>query len=147
VSGIGTGRTIGIVASDFNAVITDGLLEGAVTALEERGVDEVIVVHVPGALELPLAAKELLGRVDGVVAVGAVILGETDHYHHVATQAMQGLSTVALQSGKPVANAVLTVRRFEQARERAVPGPGGKGYEAAAALLATLETLAQVKAL
>ncbi len=132
---------IGIAISSFNAVITDGLLTGAMEALEESSVPDITVVRVPGALELPLAARKLIGAgMDAVVAIGAVIEGETDHYLHVATQAMEGLQRVALDTGVPVANAVLTVREYSHARDRSLPGKGNKGYEAGRAAIATVNT-------
>jgi 6,7-dimethyl-8-ribityllumazine synthase len=139
------GKKIGVVVSRFNGVITDALLKGALEALEEAGTDEVTVVRVPGALELAIAAKRLVetGH-DAVVALGAVIRGETDHYEHVATQSMAGLSRVALTTGVPIGNAVLTVRDYEHARERSFPGRGNKGYEAATAVLESLDVLAQI---
>lgn len=142
------GARVAIVVSEFNGVITEALLHGALAALEERDAAEVIVVRVPGALELPAAAQRIArAGVDAIVAVGAVILGETDHYQHVATQAMSGLAAVALQEEVPIGNAVLTVRAFEQARDRAMPGPSNKGYEAAAAVLTTCGVLAAVDGL
>ncbi len=140
----GNGLHVGVVVADFNASVTDALLSGALEALERHGTDRVTVVHVPGAWELPLAAQRLAEGVDAVVAVGAVILGETDHYHHVATQAMEGLTRVGLSAGKPVTNAVLTVREFRHAQERSEPGPGNKGYEAAEAALAMVSVLEQL---
>lgn len=137
----GTGLRIGIVVSDFNAVITDALLEGALQALGETGVAEATVVRVPGALELPLAAQRLAADCHAVVAIGAVIAGETDHYHHVATQTAAGLSRAALTTGVPITNGVLTVREFSQARERSLPGPANKGFEAARAAIVTANAL------
>ncbi len=131
--------------STFNSVITDRLLRGALDALEEAGVPEVTVLRLPGALELPLAAQRLArSGVDAVVAIGAVIEGETDHYHHVATQSAAGLRQVALATGVPVANAVLTVREFSHARDRSLPGRSNKGFEAAAAAVTAANALRSV---
>ena len=133
---------IGVAVASFNAVITEGRLAGALSALEEAGVTAITMVRVPGALELPLAAQRLAAAgMDAVVAIGAVIEGETDHYTHVANQAMAGLQRVALDGGIPVANAVLTVREYVHARDRSLPGHANKGYEAARAALETLEAL------
>ncbi len=136
------GLRVGVVMATFNSVITDGLLAGALSALEEANVAEATVVRVPGALEIPLVAQ-LLARsgFDAVVAIGAVIEGETDHYTHVATEAARGIGQVALETGVPVANSVLTTRRFEHARDRSLPGPANKGYEAARAAVAAANTL------
>ena len=124
---------VGIVVSTFNETITDGLLRGAIEELQRRDVAEPTVVSVEGALELPVVAKALAARHDAVVAIGAVIEGETDHYEHVATQASRGLMDVSLDTGVPVGNAVLTVREVQQAVDRSQPGPGNKGGEAARA--------------
>jgi len=138
----GPGLRIGVAMATFNSVITDGLLAGALSALEEAGIEETTVVRVPGALEVPLAARRLAqAGQDGVVAIGAVIEGETDHYTHVAAEAARGISSVALETGIPVANAVLTVREFEHARDRSIPGPANKGYEAAQAVVITVNAL------
>jgi 6,7-dimethyl-8-ribityllumazine synthase len=136
---------VGVVVSDFNGVITEGLLQGALEALEAAGTREVTIVRVPGALELPVAARRLIvtGH-EAVIALGAVIRGETDHYEHVATQSISGLEQLAVSSGVPIGNAVLTVEKFEQARDRSLPGPGNKGHEAAMAALTMIDTLRRV---
>ena len=141
----GSGLHIGVAISSFNAVITEALLQGALEALDDASVDKVTVLRVAGALELPVAASRLAAQgCDAVVAIGAVIEGETDHYIHVATQAAAGLKDVSLQSGIPVTNAVLTVREFEHASARSVPGPGNKGYEAAEAAVRTAQAFGQL---
>ena len=141
----GRALQIGIALSSFNAVITDGLFAGAIAALEESSVSDITVLRLPGALELPLAVQKLIGAgMDAVIAIGAVIEGETDHYTHVATQTMAGLQRVALDTGVPVANAVLTVREFDHARDRSLPGRANKGYEAARAAIATVNTLREL---
>ena len=141
----GTGLIVGVAAASFNEVITTGLLNGALEALEQTGVEEVRVVWVPGALELPLAARRLLeSGCDAVVAVGAVIEGETDHYQHVSTQASAGIRQVTLATGSPVTNAVLTVREFDHARSRSLPGAANKGYEAAQAAVITVNALRDI---
>jgi 6,7-dimethyl-8-ribityllumazine synthase len=139
------GKKVGVVVSQFNRTITDALLTGALEALEETGTDEVTVIRVPGALELPVAARRLIetGH-QAVIALGAVIRGETDHYEHVATQSMAGLSHLSLITGVPIGNAVLTVQEYEHARDRSLPGRGNKGYEAAMAVLESLDALDQV---
>jgi 6,7-dimethyl-8-ribityllumazine synthase len=140
------GKKIGVVVAQFNEAITDALLAGALEALEEAGTAEVTVLKVPGALELPIAAKHLIetGH-EAVVALGAVIRGETDHYEHVATQAMAGLSQLALTTGAPIGNAVLTVHEYEHAHDRSLPGRGNKGYEAAIAVLELLDAFGQIQ--
>lgn len=137
-----TGMHVGVALSTFNAVVTDGLLEGALAALDAMGAERVTLVRVPGALELPLVARQLAEvGCEAIVALGAVIEGETDHYQHVAAQSAAGLREAALASGVPVGNAVLTVRKLEHARERSVPGPGNKGAEAARAAVTAAQAL------
>ncbi|MGZ5383182.1 MAG: 6,7-dimethyl-8-ribityllumazine synthase [Acidimicrobiia bacterium] len=141
----GSSLRIGIAVSSFNALITDGLLAGALAALEESSVVHVTVVRLPGALELPLAVQRLIGAgMDAVVAIGAIIEGETDHYTHVATQTMAGLQRVALDTGVPVANAVLTARKFSHARDRSLPGRANKGFEAGLAAITTVAALREI---
>ena len=141
-AGKGERRHIGVVVSTFNRVVTDGLLAGALEALKGAGTETVTIVRVPGALEIPLAARRLIDAGhDGVVAIGAVIKGETDHYVHVATQSISGIASVSVSTGAPIGNAILTVTEYEHARERALPGPANKGFEAAKAVLVTLDAL------
>lgn len=125
--------SVAIVVSTFNEAITTQLRNGALAALSEQGLSDPTVVEVEGALELPVVALAAAASHDLVVAIGAVIEGETDHYEHVATQCSRGLMDVALQTGIPVGNAVLTVRDVRHAVERSRPGPGNKGAEAARA--------------
>ena len=132
---------IGVVRSRFNASITDGLLEGALGWLEGAGVASVTVVDVPGAFELPVAARALCADHDAVVAIGAVIEGETDHYQHVARTACDGLMRVMLDTGVPVGMGLLTVRSAEQAVARAASGAENKGAEAASAAATTAALL------
>jgi len=135
------GLRVAIVRSLFNRSVTDGLLAGAREALAEMGAGSrgVAVYDLPGAFELPLAAQAAArsGRFDAVVALGAVIEGETDHYEHVAREAASGLAAVARETGVPVAFGVLTVRQVEHALRRAARGPANKGAEAARAAVMT----------
>jgi 6,7-dimethyl-8-ribityllumazine synthase len=144
------GLRVAIVRSLFNRKVTDGLLAGAREALAEMGAadDRVAVYDLPGAFELPLAAQAAArtGRFDAVVALGAVIEGETDHYEHVAREAASGLAAVARETGVPVAFGVLTVRQEEQAVRRAAPGPANKGAEAARAAVMTALALRAIRA-
>lgn len=132
---------IAIVATRWNVEIVDALVAGARAALKAWGVagKHVEFFRAPGAYEIPLAAKLLLdGRFDGVVALGAVIRGDTPHFDYVAGECARGLIDVQLQSGKPIGFGVLTVNTVEQAVTRAGSGPSNKGYEAAAAMLEML---------
>jgi 6,7-dimethyl-8-ribityllumazine synthase len=139
------GLRVAILRSMFNGAISDGLLEGARHALSEMAADprRVTVFDVPGAFELPLAARAaaLSGRFDAVIALGAVIRGETDHYEHIAREAAAGLAAVARETGVPVAFGVLTVREAAHAESRAQPGPQNKGAEAARAAVLLVQTL------
>ena len=131
------GLNIAIVRSRYNDGITSGLAAGAVGYLDQAGA-RYQVYETPGAFELPLASRKALDAgYDGVVALGAVVDGETDHYEHVAHRASEGLMRVMLDTGKPVAFGVLTVREEKHALVRSQPGPGNKGAEAAAAVVET----------
>jgi 6,7-dimethyl-8-ribityllumazine synthase len=128
--------TIGVAVATFNQAITDRLLDGAIKALEASGVGRVLILRVAGAWELPVAAAQLAQRSDAVVAIGAVIKGETDHYEVIVGESASGLTRVALDAVKPVTNAVLAAHTLEQALDRSEPGPGNKGAEAAVAAVA-----------
>ena len=131
----GRGRRVGIVVSRFNGEIGEGLLAGALRALAEAGVadDDVLVVSVPGALETPLALQRLAqgGDHDALVALGAVIRGETYHFEIVCNESAAGVSSVMLEFGIPVGNGILTCENDAQALARM----DAKGYEAAMAAL------------
>ncbi|HXB53752.1 MAG TPA: 6,7-dimethyl-8-ribityllumazine synthase [Vicinamibacteria bacterium] len=139
------GLRVAVVRSTFNAAIGEGLLQGAQAALLEMGAaaEAVTVVNVPGAFELPLAARAAAasGRFDAVVALGAVIRGVTDHYAHIAREAAAGLAAVARETGVPVGFGVLTVADEAQARARSGSGAGNKGAEAARAAVAMVHVL------
>lgn len=130
-------QRMGVAVSSFNEAITRPMRDAAVAVFEGAGVGEVVVVEVSGALELPLASSSLIKHhgCAGVVAIGAVIKGETDHYEYVAATATHGIARVALDTGAPVGNAILTVHEYDHAIERSRPGPGNKGTEAATATL------------
>ena len=143
----GRGLRILVLRSSFNAAVVDGLLAGARAALDRMGVADVAVESVPGAFELPLAARVAAesGRFDAVVALGAVIRGETDHYEHIAREAAAGLAAVARETGVPVGFGVLTVTEEAHALARSAPGPGNKGAEAAQAAVAMARLLRRLK--
>ena len=131
----GKGRRIAIAVSRFNSDVTEKLLDGALAALRRAGVADrdVTVVHVPGSFELPLAAQTLARtrRHDAVVALGAVIRGETDHYDHVCRAAQEGLMRVGLDERLPVLFGVLTCDTERQALARAGGRHGNKGADVA----------------
>ena len=136
------GLHIGIAVADWNSTITDLLLRGARHQLEALSVSEVTVLRVPGALELPLGAKALAeSGCDGVVAVGAIVKGATDHYEIVVRESSAGLTTVALDTGVPVTNAILAVHRYEHATERAGADESNKGAGAAEAVVMMINAL------
>ncbi|MBI6548809.1 6,7-dimethyl-8-ribityllumazine synthase [Xenorhabdus lircayensis] len=140
---------IAIAIARFNNFINDSLLEGAVDALERIGQvspDNITVVWVPGAYELPLAAKALAEskKYDAVIALGTVIRGGTAHFEYVAGECSSGLSSVAMSSDIPVTFGVLTTENIEQAIERAGTKAGNKGAEAA---LTALEMINVIKAI
>lgn len=140
---------IAIVVSRFNSFINDRLVEGALDTLKRQGqiADEnITLVKVPGAVELPLAAKRLAKskQFDGIVALGCVIRGGTAHFEYVSGECAKGLAQVALEAEIPVAFGVLTTENIEQAIERAGTKAGNKGVEAA---LSTLEMINVMNAL
>jgi 6,7-dimethyl-8-ribityllumazine synthase len=131
----GEARRVAIVLSRFNARVGEGLLAGALRALKDAGVadDDVTVVTVPGALETPLALQRLAqsGAYDALVALGAVIRGDTYHFEIVSNESAAGVSSVALEYGIPIGNGILTCDTDAQAEARM----DGKGHEAALAAL------------
>lgn len=137
-----------IVASRFNALITERLVDAAVQTLVRHGVDPdaITIVWVPGAWELPLVAQRVCAsrRFVGVVALGCVIRGGTPHFGYVAGEAAKGLAAVQRETGTPVGFGVLTVDSIEQALERAGTKMGNKGAEAALAVLETVAVLARL---
>jgi 6,7-dimethyl-8-ribityllumazine synthase len=134
---------VGIVVSEWNGEITNALKDGAVEVLRDAGVSEVncIVRPVPGAFELPLAAKWLLdgpNACDAIIAIGAVIRGQTAHFDFVCQGVTQGLMQLGLESGKPAIFCVLTDDNIDQSRARSGGEHGNKGIEAAVACLQML---------
>ena len=133
------GLRFGIVVSRFNSFITERLLSAAVDALERAGAasKDVDVVRVPGAFELPLAAKRLAatGGYDSLVAIGCVLRGETTHYDYVCSETARGLQLAQMDSGLPIIFCVLTCDTLEQAIDRAGLKGGNKGFEAGLAAI------------
>jgi 6,7-dimethyl-8-ribityllumazine synthase len=145
----GRGIRVVLLRSLFNEAIVGGLVAGAQEALAEMGVapSDVTVLDVPGAFELPLAAAAAAdsGRFDAIVALGAVIRGETDHYEHIAREAASGIAAVARETRIPVAFGVLTVGDIAHARARSAPGPENKGAEAARAAVAMVSLIRELE--
>ena len=133
------GARIAIVAARFNDGVVSRLLGAAVNTLSEHGLDadDVLVVRVPGAFELPLAARWLArrGDIDAIVALGAVIRGDTPHFDYVCTQAARGIQAASAETGVPVIFGVLTCNNSGHAYARAGGEHGNKGSEAALAAL------------
>ena len=132
---IATTASITIVVARFNELVVDSLLKGALDALKRHGVQDsnVTIVKVPGAFELPLAAKKAAEQegCDAVIVLGAVIRGGTPHFDYVAGQAASGIAQVGLDANKPVIFGVLTTDSIEQAVERSGTKAGNKGADAA----------------
>lgn len=139
------GMRVGIVLGRFNSFIGDRLLEGAVDVIVRHGGNEsdIEVVRVPGAYEMPLAAKKMAasGKYDALIALGAVIRGATPHFDYVAGECSKGLTQVSMDSGLPVGFGVLTVDTIEQAVERAGTKAGNKGADAALAAIEMVNLL------
>jgi 6,7-dimethyl-8-ribityllumazine synthase len=125
----------GIVASRFNDFIGGRLIEGAVDALIRSGADEkeILIVRVPGAFELPLAAKKMAksGRFDAIICLGAVIRGATPHFEYISAEVSKGIAAIGMETEIPIAFGVLTTDTIEQAIERAGAKAGNKGWDAA----------------
>jgi 6,7-dimethyl-8-ribityllumazine synthase len=136
---------VGFACAEFNGGITDRMLTGALDELERLGCDATaaVVAWVPGAFELPLVARGMVasGRVDAVVALGAVIRGDTGHYDFVAGECAAGLQRVQLDAGVPVVFGVLTTDTVDQALVRSLPDESNKGAEAARTAVETVSVL------
>ena len=131
-----TGKKFAIVVSRFNSFVVESLLEGALDTLERHGEvsdDDITLVRVPGAYELPVVAKKLAEKksFDAIIALGAVIRGGTPHFEYVAGECTKGLASASMEAGIPVSFGVLTVDSIEQAIERSGTKAGNKGEEAA----------------
>jgi 6,7-dimethyl-8-ribityllumazine synthase len=134
-----SGHRFAIVVSRFNQPITDRLRDGAKSALVEAGagVEDVEVVSVPGAFELPQAARALAdtGRFDAIICLGCVIRGATPHFEYISGSVAHGIQQASADTALPMAFGVLTTDTWEQAEERAGDGRDNKGFEAAAAAI------------
>lgn len=136
---------IGIAVGRFNGFLVESLVQGALDALLRHGVlgQNITVVRVPGAFELPLTAKRMAqsGKFDAIVVLGAIIRGSTPHFDIVASESAKGLSHVALHYDIPVINGILTTENIEQTIERAGTKAGNKGYDAAMTAIEMVSTL------
>jgi 6,7-dimethyl-8-ribityllumazine synthase len=133
------GRRFAVVAARFNSVVTERLLEAALSAFRRHGIsdDDVEVAWVPGSFELPLAAQRMArsGQFDAVVCLGTVVRGETAHFDYVAGEAARGIQEAALDTGVPCVFGILTTDTMEQALDRAGGKHGNKGWDAAMAAM------------
>ncbi|AWB64976.1 6,7-dimethyl-8-ribityllumazine synthase [Saccharobesus litoralis] len=143
------GKKFALVIARFNAFVVESLVEGAVDALKRYGdvsADDITLIRVPGAHELPIVAKKVAasGKYDAIIALGAVIRGGTPHFDFVAGEASKGLSQVALEFTTPVAFGVITTESIEQAIERSGTKAGNKGAEAALTAIEMVNVLDQI---
>ena len=142
-----SGLRIGVIVSRFNEFITEQLAKGALEVLEKHGCPpkNIHFVKVPGAWELPIVAKHLVPHCDAIVALGAVVRGDTPHFDYVAGGAANGLQRVSLDSGVPFACGVLTTDTLQQAMDRAGGKSGNKGSEAAEVAIELANLTRQLK--
>ena len=145
---IARGAKIAIVAARFNEFIVSKLLSGAVDGLVRHGVaeDDITLLWVPGAFEIPLAAKKMAKseNYDAVICLGAVIRGATSHYEHVCSEVTKGVAHVSLESDIPVMFGVLTIDTIQQAIERAGTKSGNKGYDCALGAIEMINALKSI---
>jgi 6,7-dimethyl-8-ribityllumazine synthase len=142
-----TSLRIGVIVSRFNEFITEQLSKGALEVLEKHGCEHenVTFVKVPGAWELPVVARSLAQNCDAIIALGAVVRGDTPHFDYVAGGAADGLLRVSLDTGVPIALGVLTTDNLQQAMDRAGGKSGNKGAEAAEVAIELANLLKQLK--
>lgn len=145
-----TGKKFALVVSRFNSFVVESLVDGALDALERHGEvndQDITLVRVPGAYELPIVAKKLAeqNKYDAIIALGAVIRGGTPHFEFVAGECNKGLAQVSLEYGIPVSFGVITTDSIEQAIERSGTKAGNKGAEAAVSALEMVNVLANIE--
>lgn len=136
------GLKVGIILSRFNQFISDRLLEGALDALNKLGAEDkdISIYKIPGSFEVPMLAKKLAKtkKMDGILCLGVLIRGDTPHFDFLSAEVTKGLAQVSMEEGLPVSFGILTVETIEQGIERAGSKAGNKGYDAAFALVETL---------
>lgn len=142
------GMKVGIVAARFNEIIVNKLLNGAVDGLVRHGVDEnnITAAWVPGAFEIPVVALKMAqsGKYDAVIAVGAVIRGDTSHYDYVCNEVSKGIAQAGMSTGIPVLFGVITTENIEQAIARAGSKAGNKGYDCALSAIEMVNLMEQM---
>jgi len=143
-----TGLRFAVIVSRFNEGVTQALRAGALEALAAAHASRVDAFDVPGAFELPLAARAAAGSgaYDAVICLGCVIRGETPHFEYISSSVAHAIANVALETGRPVTFGVLTTDTLAQAEARAAAGPGNKGYEAATAAIDMVHLLRRLAA-
>lgn len=134
------GKKFGVIVSRFNSFISEALLNGTIDCLERHAAESVDIIKVPGAFEIPYAAKKaaLSKKYDAIICIGALIRGNTPHFDYIAAETTKGIAQVSLETGTYISFGVLTVDTIEQAVERAGTKAGNKGFDAA---LAAIEML------
>lgn len=144
-----TGLRFAVIVSRFNSFVTEHLLAGAIDVIVRHGGKEkdITVVRVPGSFEIPLVAKTVAqsGKVDAVVAIGAIIRGSTTHYDLVCSEAAKGIAHAAIDTSVPIAFGIVTTDTIEQAIERSGTKAGNKGADAAATAIEMANVMRQVK--
>lgn len=144
---IGTGKKVGIIASRFNSFITERLVEGALDGLVRHGVSDqdITILRVPGAFEIPLFAKKLAASktFDVVICLGAVIRGSTPHFDYICAEVSKGIAQCSLESGLPIVYGIVTADTIEQAVERAGTKMGNRGFDAAMTALELADLMQQ----
>lgn len=143
-------NSIYIIVSDFNDTITTALLDGAVRQFKKQGISipDSHILHVPGALELPITAQKIAEakKPDAILALGAVIKGNTDHYYYVSQQSIRGIMEVMLKTGTPIMNGILTTENHSQAKARAGSSlETNKGMQVAEGAVKLLEELGKIQ--
>ncbi|HNR34451.1 MAG TPA: 6,7-dimethyl-8-ribityllumazine synthase [Candidatus Hydrogenedentes bacterium] len=145
---VSSGKKYGIVVARFNEFISSRLLGGALDAMARHGVkdSEITVAWTPGSFEIPIVAKKMAesGKYDAVIALGAVIRGNTPHFDYVASEVSKGVAQIGLATGVPVLFGVLTTETIEQAIERAGTKSGNKGFDAAVAAIEMVNLMEQI---
>ena len=146
-----TGQKVAIVVARFNSFVTERLVEGAVDCFVRHGgvLQDLTLVRVPGSWELPLAVQKLIksGKFQGIIALGAVIRGDTPHFDYVSAEVSKGIASVSLEGGIPVSFGVLTTDTTEQAVERAGTKAGNKGWDAAQTLIEMMNLQGELETL
>jgi len=142
------GFRFGLIASRFNHLLVDRLVEGALDCLIRHGgrEEDIVLVRVPGSWEIPVVAKKLLARedIDAVIALGVLIRGSTPHFEYIASEVSKGLAAASLEYGKPVSFGLITADTLEQAVERAGTKMGNKGWESALSAIEMVNLLRKI---